>query len=251
MKSYDIHLKQTAKVLTYVLGRHPDEFGLVLDPEGFVAIKTLLKAMHEEPDFRHLRKGHLNELILNFHPAPIEIQGSRVRAASREELPEPGSPDALPKLLYTAIRQRAYPAVLEKGVQPSQGPHVILSSERAMAERLGKRIDNQPVVLTIQVTADALMHTVFKRYGGSLYLTDHIPAGGFSGPALPREKPKEVKKPKPEAEPQPFIPGSYFPDPASVSATITPAEKNKRANQKKAWQTERRRARKQKHKGSQ
>jgi len=37
-----------AKMLAYVLGRRPDEFGLIPDAEGFVRIKDLLKALHEE-----------------------------------------------------------------------------------------------------------------------------------------------------------------------------------------------------------
>ena len=33
--------KQLAKFLNYVLGRRPDEFGLVMDKDGFVKIKDL------------------------------------------------------------------------------------------------------------------------------------------------------------------------------------------------------------------
>jgi putative RNA 2'-phosphotransferase len=34
-------------MLSYVLGRRPDEFGLVPDADGFVRLKDLLKALHE------------------------------------------------------------------------------------------------------------------------------------------------------------------------------------------------------------
>ena len=40
--------KQLAKFFNYVLGRRPDEFGLVTDKEGFVKIKELIKATNEE-----------------------------------------------------------------------------------------------------------------------------------------------------------------------------------------------------------
>lgn len=248
MKSHDIHLRQTAKFVTYVLGRHPDEFGLVPDPQGYVSIKSLLKAVHEEQGWRHLRVGHLNELVLNLDPAPIELQGSQVRATSREALPLIAEADTLPKLLYTAVRQRAYPMVLDKGIRPSQGPHVILSSDPQMAERLGKRIDNRPVVLTVQVSSSPLRQIVFRRYGRELYLAEHIPAGGFSGPPLPREKPKEMKKQKPAAESPPPSPGSFYPDPAKIQPQLAPAEKGKRTSRKKSWQTERRKARRHKQK---
>ena len=246
MKSHDIHLRQTAKFVTYVLGRHPDEFGLVPDPQGYVSIKSLLKAVHEEQGWRHLRIGHLNELVLNLDPPPIELQGGQVRATSRDALPLIAKPDTLPKLLYTAVRQRAYPVVLDKGIRPSQGPDVILSSSLQMAERMGKRIDNHPVVLTVHVSAEPLRRTEFRRYGRDLYLTEHIPAGGFSGPPLPREKSKEIKKQKTTVESPPPSPGSFYLDPEKIQPLPTPAEKGKRASHKKSWQTERRKARRHK-----
>ncbi len=248
MKSHDIHLRQTAKFVTYVLGRHPDEFGLVPDPQGYVSIKSLLKAVHEEQGWRHLRMGHLNELVLNLDPAPIEVQGSQVRATSREALPLIAKPDTLPKLLYTAVRQRAYPVVLDKGIIPSQGPHVILSSNLQMAERIGRRIDNHPVVLTVQVAAAPLRQTEFRRYGRDLYLAAYIPVGGFSGPPLPKEKSKEIKKQNTAVESPPSSPGSFYPDPARIQPPPTPAEKGKRSSHKKSWQTERRKARRHKQK---
>ena len=50
------------KLLTYILGRRPDEFGLVPGPDGYVKIKDLLKALSEEPGWRHVRRSHLREV---------------------------------------------------------------------------------------------------------------------------------------------------------------------------------------------
>ena len=44
--------KQIAGFLSYVLGRRPDEFGLVLDEDGFITIKEFLKAVNEEDGCR-------------------------------------------------------------------------------------------------------------------------------------------------------------------------------------------------------
>ena len=247
MKAHDIQVRQTAKFLIYVLGRHPDEFGLIPDADGFVPIKILLKAMHEEQGWRHLRDGHLTELCLHMQPAPIEIQNNRVRCTDRSRLPAIIEPAELPKLLYTTVRQRAYPVVLEKGIPPSQGPHVVLCADPGMAERLGRRIDNHPVMLTVQVGGAPGGAGKYRQYGNVLFLTDHVPVGEFSGPALPREKTRESQKTKPDGEVAPAPPGSYFPDPSVFQAPRPAADKSKRAHRKKAWQTERRQARRQKH----
>ena len=51
-----------SKFLVYILGRKPDEFGLVPDKDGFVKIKELLKAINEEDGWRHIREqpSHAN-----------------------------------------------------------------------------------------------------------------------------------------------------------------------------------------------
>ena len=82
----DQHIKKLAKFLEYVLARRPDEFGLIPDPDGFVKIKTLLQALHEDPEWRHLREAHLNTLHVTERTAPIEIQGDKVRAIAKSAI---------------------------------------------------------------------------------------------------------------------------------------------------------------------
>ncbi|MCK7503966.1 MAG: RNA 2'-phosphotransferase [Desulfobacterales bacterium] len=68
-------LQSLAKMLTYVLARRPDEFGLVPDADGYVKIKDLLKALHEDEGLRYVNRSHLAEIILSVPEAPIEISG--------------------------------------------------------------------------------------------------------------------------------------------------------------------------------
>ena len=65
--------KQLAKLIDYVLSRRPDEFGLVIDSEGYIKIKELLKALNEEKGFRHVRRSHLNEILYSIANPPFEI----------------------------------------------------------------------------------------------------------------------------------------------------------------------------------
>ena len=114
------HLDKLSKFLAYVLGRGPDEFGIVPDGDGFVRIKELLQALHEEQGWRHVRQAHLNEALIVPGKPVIEIDGSRIRALDRSRLPKADEPGDLPKLLYIAIRSRAYPAVLDKGLSTAR-----------------------------------------------------------------------------------------------------------------------------------
>lgn len=247
MKTPSKAIKAAAKFLTYVLGRHPDEFGLVPDQDGFVPVKELLKALHEEEGWRHVRSGLLNELLISARPAPIEIDGNRIRAADRDRLPKISEAAELPKVLYIAIRRKAYTTAMEKGFRAGGRSSLILSSDKAMALRIGMRRDNQPVLLSVQVEKTREQNVVYHQFGKNLFLTDRIPADTFSGPAPPRPKPvapkdgaKQMSEPLP-AEP---TPGSYL---VVLDEQADPKQAARQRRQKqKERQKARRHARKQK-----
>jgi putative RNA 2'-phosphotransferase len=207
---------QLARMLAYILGRRPDEFGLVTDLQGFVKIKDLLKALNEEEGLRHVRRGNLEEIIVAMPDAPIEIQENRIRAKDRTHLTLQAPADTLPKLLFTCVRRKAYPVVLERGISPGGFPLVVLSSEKEMALRIGRRSDGAPVLLTVSVQQSREAQVRFLSAGGSLFLSEEIPPGCFTGPPLRRVH-EEMPVPGPKtSKPAPKQPGSVFPDPADI-----------------------------------
>lgn len=231
---------QLAKSLAYVLGRGPDEFGLVTDPEGFVKVKDFLKALSEEKDFRHVRRGHLQEISGTLPDAPIEIIADCVRAKDRSHLPPHTLVERLPKLLYTCVRRKAYPVVLENGIFFDGRPFVVLSSDRGMAERIGRRSDASPVLLTVSVKQAREARIQFLSAGGTLHLTERIPTGCFTGPPL--AKVHEMSPPK-ETRSTPVAtkhPGSFFPDPADIQSGA-PKDKQDRRRGRPEWKRDRKR----------
>ena len=187
-------IQSLSKLLAYVLGRRPDEFGLVPDQNGYVKIKELLKALHEEEGWRYVRRSHLDEVRITLADPPFEISDDLIRASRREHLPEIVSRLDLPKLLYTCVRTKAYPHVREKGIFALSHPQVILSSDPQLAQRIGRRMDPVPVLLTVQVQASQKQGIVFYQAGENLFLADTIPADCFTGPPLPKEKSETQKK---------------------------------------------------------
>lgn len=219
-----------AKMLYYVLGRRPDEFGLVPDAAGFVRLKDLLKALHEEEGWGYVNLSHLNEVLLSVADAPVEIvEGlirARNRAASALEMPEPEPP----RLLYACVRRRAYPHVYAEGIRPSSHPRVVLVSDRMLAERLGRRIDSEPVVLAVDVPSALAKGIRFGRFGECLFTAEAIPPDCFSGPPLPKEKPDERNRPQgPEDVPRyPAAPGSFLMDVEKAASERVPASLKRR-----------------------
>ena len=201
-----------AKFIAYILERRPDEFGLVADSEGYIKIKELLKAINEEKGFRHVRRSHLNEILFSTGSPPFEVSENRIRAKHREHLPRADLARDLPKLLYTYIRRKAHPFVADNGIYPSGYHQVVLATERDLAERMGRRSDPEPVILTVHVKKSLDKGVRFYQAGGLLFLAASIPQGCFSGPPLPKEKPDKVKQNQTPDAKQPGVAGSYLLD---------------------------------------
>ncbi len=202
--------KLLSKLLFYILGRKPYEFGLVLNQDGFAKIKDVLKAVCEENGFAYVRRSHIDEILVTLPTPIIEIEDDHIRATHRESLPNHTRAQNIPKLLYTCIRRKAHLSVAENGIFPTSYNKVILSSERSMAERMGKRADQMPVLLTVQTRKAIDEGIVFYTAGGTLYLTESIHPGCFTGPPLPKAKPVSATKEAAEDRGTWKFPGSFL-----------------------------------------
>jgi putative RNA 2'-phosphotransferase len=239
-------IQKLAKFTAYILERRPDEFGLVIDSEGYIKIKELLKAINEEKGFRHVRRSHLNEILYSIANSPFEITDNRIRATHRDLLPRTDVAQDPPKLLYTYIRRKAHATVSDNGIFPSGYHQVVLAARRELAERMGKRSDPQPVILTVHVKKSLDKGVRFYQAGELLFLAASIPPDCFSGPALPQEKPEKLKQGQPQSAKQPEAAGSF-----SVDLDKAGSQKRFGGKSKKMegdWKGKKRRIKKQKRK---
>jgi putative RNA 2'-phosphotransferase len=236
---------QLARLLQYILGRRPDEFGLVPDDEGYVAVKELVRILQEEK-WPRVRPAHLESLPYRLPRAGIETNGRYIRACNREHLPRAIPCPTVPKELFAGIRRRAYAAVSRNGLTPQHHPaRVVLFAERAMALRVGRRRDAQPLVVTVQTTVARSAGIQFDRLGDAIFLTERVPAECCRLPAAPRPvRMSQTPKDTPAAPPSTEA-GSYTLDWDRLTSAKSPPAK--RAPQKsKRWRRERQRLRRMK-----
>ena len=196
-KRNQIKTHNLARFMLYILGHKPDEFGLVPDSEGFVTYKEFLWAVHEEPGWGYVRKGHINEVLLGRDRALFQPEEDRIRASDRRwhlDLENPSQ--SPPKILFVAVRRRAHPVVMEKGLTAAEGRYLVLSPDREMAARIGRRRDQKPVLLEI-MAASAREAGISLYPFGNLYLTDQIPARFINGPPVSKE---DIKIPEKKRE---------------------------------------------------
>lgn len=233
------------KFLSYVLGRRPDEFGLLPDRTGYFKIKDLLKALSEETGWGYVRRSHLQEVLLTCSRSDIEIDNERIRASTRTHL-TPLHPAAdPPKLLYTCIRRRAYPRVHDKGIAPVEEAPVVLATQPELALRMGRRKDPEPVLLTVNTAQGEASGSVYHQFGQLLYTTDFVAPGTFSGPPLPKEPPAPSKSPVTEPPRPAVAPGSFTLDPQRA---LSPQPGRSDRRKSPDWKRERRQQRRHKQK---
>jgi putative RNA 2'-phosphotransferase len=236
--------EKLSRFLQYLLGRSPDEFGLYLDHDGWCKRKQVLQVLSEEDGWKHIRLGNIREIFMLIHNHGLEMENDCIRCMDRSQLPQPQAITQLPKLLYTCVRQRAYAHVLKKGISPLGGKHyVIMTDEQHLAQRIGKRIDQKPVTLSIHTNNFIATGGQIEKYGNDLFVTPYIPQDCFYGPPLPEDQRKGKKEKIEKKAKEPVIKphenyGSFFPQ-----FEDKVPEKTSRKNRSKkeiSWKKERR-----------
>jgi putative RNA 2'-phosphotransferase len=241
MKTHDL-----ARFIQYVLGHRPDEFGLLPDKEGFVTYKELLWALHEEPGWGYVRKGHINEVLIGPDRNLFQAREDTIRALDRRwhfDLEEPAK--NLPSILFVGVRRRAHPNVMEKGLAAPQGKHIVLSPYRDLATRIGRRRDQKPVLLEISTRSVSEAGIALIPFG-ELFMADQVPAKAITGPPLPKkdmEATQKKAKAIPDKRPD-FETGTFVLD---VKRDPDPS-RHPKGKKRKGWKEEARKVRRRKRK---
>jgi putative RNA 2'-phosphotransferase len=246
-RNHQIKIDSLSRFLVYMLGHRPYEFGLVPDMDGFVSYKELLQAIHEEPGWHYVRQSNVNEVLLGKDRFLFQPEEKRIRVLDRQwqmDLDHPS--DMLPKLLFTPTRKKAHPVVMEKGLKSAEGKHIVLSTDQDMILRIGKRRDQEPVLLEILASSAQSKGILFYAFGG-LFLCTGIPAGFIAGPQVSKEILESLRaaaEAKKEARPKPadFTPGTFLLDPSRD----TDLKRRAKGKKRKGWKEEARKVRKHK-----
>ena len=236
-------LETLAKMLAYILGHRPDEFGLVLDQDGFVSLKQLQQALIHEPGWGFVRRHHLDQVVSLLQPPAFEVVEERIRCLQPGPLPRrrPGEP--APPLLYLAIPPKAHERVWQDGLKTPLGQELLLARSKETALKLGKRRAPAPVLVTIQAQAAAKAGSEFAGYGEELFLTQSIARDFIQ---LPAPLVQEAKPKVPKAAPTPPTPGSFLID---LSQPGGKAPRRRGKTEEPAWKSGARALRKQREKG--
>lgn len=242
-KKTQIKLDSIVKLLNYILGYRPDEFGLVPDPDGYVPVKELLKVIHEEENYGYVRESHIREILLGPDRFSFELADHRIRSLDRQWDPDLSTHCLdLPAILFTPIRRRAHAHVMEKGLSAGNNKYILLTPEKDFAERVGRRTDPEPVLLEILANEAGRAGNPFSAFG-ELFLVKEIPVRFIAGPPVPKEvieqhtlaEQQKIQKEKFVRRQLGFEAGTFVLRPPKDPATKEQRVKGKKA---KSWKEE-------------
>lgn len=134
----------------------PWEYELELDEEGFVLIEQLLHSLNSSHEYeREITKENLEYIITHSDKKRHEIVKDKIRALYGHSTPikierTKATP---PDVLYHGTAKRFLPSILKDGLLPMKRQYVHLSVDTDMATLVGKRRDNDPVILQIDAKA--------------------------------------------------------------------------------------------------
>ena len=220
-----------SKLMTYILGHRPDEFGLVLDHDGFVLLKELQQAFSEEEGWSYVRISHIMEVAYSSDRKHFEIKDDRIRHvppnAIRNDVAQP------PPTLYHGTRRRAYPHILQRGLDPGGKQYVSLTAEPQLAMRIGRRRDPDPILVEIQAQRASDEGITFYHANPLIYLAAYIPPAYLSGPPVAKVLPEKKQSPPRQREKQavlPFVP--ELPGSVLLNLRMEPLRKEEKG---KSW----------------
>ena len=183
-------LMRMSKFLAKYLRHSPHEFGLTLQPGGWVAVDDLLAAArkHGFPIFYDelvecVETNDKQRFAFDLTGEMIRAnQGHSVEVDLQLEEREP------PDLLYHGTVGRFVPSILELGLLPGKRHHVHLSGDAETAKKVGER-RGIPVILTVDARRMHRDGHKFYLSANGVWLTDSVPPGClWTGPSLPIHK---------------------------------------------------------------
>lgn len=168
-----------SKEVSYALRHAPWEYELELDENGFVPIEQLLNSLNSSNEYdRLITKEDLEYIIEHSDKKRHEIAKENIRALYGHSVPKKlektkGTP---PDVLYHGTAKRFLNSIMSEGLLPMKRQYVHLSVDTDMATLVGKRRDNDPIILEIDSKRAYQDGITFYIGNDNVWLCDNIPA---------------------------------------------------------------------------
>lgn len=168
--------QKLSKEISYALRHAPHEYELELDEAGWVDISQLLTALNGDARWATITEDDLQQMLAHSDKKRHELADGRIRAlyghsVSKKLIKQAEQP---PDQLFHGTARRFLPSILKEGLKPRGRQYVHLSSDTDTASVVGKRRDDQPVILSINAQRAWKDGVQFYHGNEMIWLADYI-----------------------------------------------------------------------------
>lgn len=167
-----------SKEISYALRHKPWEYELEMDEQGFVSINQILLVINERKKYdKIIDINDLKRVIEISEKERLEIKEDKIRALYGHTIPmHIKKIEAIPpNVLYHGTANNVVDLIFKNGLKPMNRQYVHLSIDTDTAITVGKRRDDEPVLLAIDTISAASNGIRFYIGNDMVWLADFIP----------------------------------------------------------------------------
>ena len=171
-------LVKLSRVMSHALRHKPEQYGLMLDNEGWVDTEALLHALRRQSNqWRDIHEQDIAEMMGQSEKQRFEMRDGRIRAFYGHSVATKMEKEATlpPTLLYHGTTPLAAQAILKEGLKPMNRQYVHLSADRETALLVARRRTNRPVILNVQAQKAHEYGVPFYLGNDMVWLAEPIP----------------------------------------------------------------------------
>lgn len=168
-----------SKTLSHALRHSPEQYGLTLDPQGWVPQAALLASLRaRRPEWAALDRADLEQLIIHMDKQRFELDGERIRARYGHSTVSPIERQAAmpPATLFHGTGHQALARIWQEGLRTMRRQYVHLSEDAETAWQVGQRRGGKTVILLVAAGRAHADGICFYPEAGGIWLADPIPA---------------------------------------------------------------------------
>jgi putative RNA 2'-phosphotransferase len=172
-------LSSLSRAVSHALRHEPWLYELELDEAGWVETGMLLSALRQERKaWSSLTEAHLAQMIAASGKKRHEMRDGRIRALYGHSTPQRLAKERAepPAILYHGTSPEAVVHIQVSGLRPMGRQYVHLSVDVAMAEQVGRRQAEVPIILSVHAGKAYATGIAFYRGNDAVWLADLVPA---------------------------------------------------------------------------
>ena len=173
----DRRLTRISKAMSLILRHKPEQFDVLLDPEGYAPLGEIVRAVRSLiPD---ATEHDLMQVVATIEPDKrrFALSDGDIRANYGHSLMQriAHQPALPPSILLHGTSEPALGSILQEGIRPMRRQYVHLTTNADLAARVGSR-HGSVRVLKVDAESASAAGIAFYRANESFWLADAVPA---------------------------------------------------------------------------